>query len=353
MSTATATPEVADDRVRSRSLTTTLLGMPGVGALIGAIAVAIIFSTVAPKFRQIGNIDTILYQSSTLGIMAIFVAMLMIGGEFDLSTGVAVTASSLTAAHATWYLGLNVWVGVLLALVFSLAVGAFNGWLLHLTGLPSFLVTLGTYFVLTGINLAVTRLVTGGVSSKSISDMDGYSSAAAVFASPVVINLWFNDTSLSLNVSVFYWIVLTILLSWVLLRTRAGNWIFASGGDPAAARAVGVPVVRTKTLLFMGTGFAAWVVGMHNLFQYSTVQSGQGVGYEFIYIIAAVIGGCLLTGGYGSVVGAALGALIYAMTNLGITYAGWDVDWLKTFLGVMLIGAVLVNMWVKKRAEAL
>ena len=92
---------------------------------------------------------------------------------------------------------------------------------------------------------------------------------------------------------------------------------------------------------------------MHNLFQYSTVQSGQGVGYEFIYIIAAVIGGCLLTGGYGSVVGAALGALIYAMTNLGITYAGWDVDWLKTFLGVMLIGAVLVNMWVKKRAEAL
>jgi simple sugar transport system permease protein len=102
----------------------------------------------------------------------------------------------------------------------------------------------------------------------------------------------------------------------------------------------------------MGTGFGAWLVGMHNLFEYNTIQSGVGVGYEFIYIIAAVIGGCLLTGGYGSVVGASIGALIYGMVSLGISYAGWDVDWLKTFLGVMLIGAVLVNQWVKKKADA-
>jgi simple sugar transport system permease protein len=147
-------------------------------------------------------------------------------------------------------------------------------------------------------------------------------------------------------------IVLTAVLSWVLLRTRAGNWVLAVGGDAKAARAVGVPVTATKIALFMGTGFAAWLVGMHMLFEYNNVQSGQGLGNEFIYIIAAVIGGCLLTGGYGSIVGAAIGALIYGMTQLGISYAGWDVDWLKTFLGVMLIGAVLVNMYVKKKADA-
>lgn len=343
---STATAEVADDRVRTRSGLATFLGMPAVGAFIGAVVIAILFMAVAPEFRQIGNIGTILYQTSTIGIMAIFVAMLMIGGEFDLSTGVAVTTSGLTAAHTAWYFGLNVWVGVLLALVVSLLIGAFNGWLLHKTGLPSFLVTLGTFFVLQGVNLAMTRIVTGGVSSETISDMDGFESARAVFASS------FSIGDVTIRIPVIYWLLLTAVLSWVLLRSKAGNWVFAVGGDAAAARAVGVPVVRTKTLLFMGTGFAAWLLGMHNLFQYNNLQSGTGVGYEFIYIIAAVIGGCLLTGGYGSVVGASVGALIYGMTQLGITYAGWDVDWLKTFLGVMLIGATLVNMYVKRKADA-
>jgi simple sugar transport system permease protein len=239
-----------------------------------------------------------------------------------------------------------VWFGVFLALVFSLAVGAFNGWLLQVTKLPSFLVTLGTFFVLSGANLALTRIIAGGVSSQNISDMDGWTSAHAVFASTWKIG------AIELKIPVIYWLVLTVLLSYLLLRTKYGNWIFAAGGDSAAARAVGVPVAATKVALFMGVGFGAWMLGMHNLFEYNNVQSGAGVGYEFIYIIAAVIGGCLLTGGYGSVAGAAVGALIYGMTNLGITYAGWDVDWLKTFMGVLLIGAVLVNQAVKRKAEA-
>lgn len=343
MSTA---PTATDDRVATRSTLNTILGMPAVGAFIGAIVIAVLFFIFAPAFRNVTNIGTILYVCSTIGIMAIFVALLMIGGEFDLSTGVAVYASALTAAHTTWYLGINVWLGVLLALLFSLSVGAFNGWLFNTTGLPSFLVTLGSFFVLQGLNLAVTRIITGGVSSNTISDMDGWDSAKAVFASS------FNIGSVNIKITVIYWLLLTALLSWLLLRTRYGNWILATGGDAAAARAVGVPVRATKLALFMGTGFAAWLVGMHNLFEYNNVQSGQGLGNEFIYIIAAVIGGCLLTGGYGSIVGAAVGALIYGMTRLGISYAGWDPDWLRTFLGVMLIGAVLVNMYVKKRADA-
>ena len=348
MSTATTTPPVVggDDRVQTRSFLSTLLGMPAVGAFIGAIAIAALFFVTAPAFRSIDNIGTILYQGSTIGIMAVFVALLMIGGEFDLSAGVAVTFSSLTAAHAAWYLGLNVWGGVAIALLFSLGVGAFNGWLLHVTRLPSFLVTLGTFFVLAGANLAMTRIITGGVSSNTISQMDGWDSAHAVFASTITIG------SIQIIIPVIYWIVLTAIVSWILLRTRAGNWVFAVGGDAAAARAVGVPVTVTKVALFMGVGFGAWLVGMHNLFYYNNVQSGSGVGNEFIYIIAAVIGGCLLTGGYGSIFGASIGALIYGMTNLGITYAGWDVDWLKTFLGILLIGAVLVNQAVKRKAES-
>lgn len=345
MATVTTTA-THDDRVTTRSALSTLFGMPAVGALIGAVAVALLFLATAPAFRNVENIGTILYNASTIGIMAVFVGLLMIGGEFDLSAGVAVTASGLAAAHTAWYFGLNVWVGVFVALLFSLSIGAFNGWLLHKTGLPSFLVTLGTFFVLQGVNLAVTRIVTGGVSSNTISDMDGWASAQAVFASSIDLG------PVAIKIPVLYWIVLTALLSWLLLRTRVGNWIFAVGGDSAAARAVGVPVVATKVGLFMAVGFGAWLLGMHMLFEYNNVQSGQGVGNEFIYIIAAVIGGCLLTGGYGSILGAAIGALIYGMTQLGISYAGWDVDWLKTFLGIMLIGATLVNMYVKKKADA-
>ncbi|MDO5711808.1 MAG: ABC transporter permease [Micrococcales bacterium] len=349
MSTTTPTAPAsapADDRVANRSALSLFMSMPAVGALIGLVVLVALFMVSAEAFRNISNVGTILYAAATIGIMAIFVALLMIGGEFDLSTGVAVTFSGLAAAHLSWYFGMNVWLGVFLALLLSLSVGAFNGWLLHKTGLPSFLVTLGSFFVLQGVNLAVTRIVTGGVSSNTISDMDGWDSAQTVFASS------FSIGPVQIQTVVIYWIVLTVIVSWVLLRTRVGNWILASGGDAAAARAVGVPVTATKIGLFMGTGFGAWLVGMHMLFNYNNVQSGQGLGNEFIYIIAAVIGGCLLTGGYGSIVGASIGALIYGMTNLGISYAGWDVDWLKTFLGVMLIGATLVNMYVKKKADA-
>lgn len=340
-------PPAGDDRVGKRSPFALFFSMPAVGAIVGALVLASMFFAVAPAFRNVTNLGTILYASAVVGIMAIFVAMLMIGGEFDLSTGVAVTFSGLAAAHFAWYFGLNVWAGVGLALVLSLAVGAFNGFLLLKTGLPSFLVTLGTYFILWGVNLAVTRIVTGGVSSNNISNMDGWDTARAFFATSFQIG------SVSINIVVIYWVLLTALLSYVLLRTRIGNWVLAAGGDEKAARAVGVPVTATKIGLFMGTGFAAWFVGMHSLFQYNNVQSAQGVGQEFVYIIAAVIGGCLLTGGYGSIVGAAVGALIYGMAVLGISYAGWDVDWLRTFLGCMLLGAVLVNMYVKKKAESL
>lgn len=337
---------VKDDRVQTRSGLGLLFTRPEIGALVGAVVVAALFLAVAPAFRSASNIGTILYSSSAIGIVAVAVSLLMIGGEFDLSAGVAATTSGITAALSAWSLGLNVWVGVLIALLVSLAIGAFNGWLLMRTGLPSFLVTLGTFFVLQGVNLGVTRLVTGNVATANISDMDGFASAQAVFGSEFTIG------PVQIKSLVLFWIVLTIIAAYVLQRTKIGNWVYAVGGDAEAARAVGVPLKATKIGLFMFVGFCCWVLGMHLLFEYSVVQSGEGVGKEFIFIIAAVVGGCLMTGGYGSVVGAALGALIFGMTQLGINYAGWNVDWFYSFLGVMLIGAVLVNMYVKKRADA-
>ncbi|MEV0799094.1 ABC transporter permease [Kribbella sp. NPDC050281] len=344
-STITTVP--ADDRVSARSIGARLLSRPEIGSLVGAAVILVFFLIAAPPFRDINNTGTILYQAALIGVMAVPVSLLMIGGEFDLSAGVAVTTAGLTAGIIAYQLSVNVWVGIVIALALSLAVGLFNGWLLMRTGLPSFLVTLGTFFILQGLNIAVTRLTSGAVASNSISDMDGFSTAKAIFASE------FKVGGVTIKIIVVWWIAFVALAAWVLQRTQIGNWIFAVGGDAAAARAVGVPVTKVKIGLFMAVGFFAWFTGMQLLFvQNGVVQSGEGVGKEFLYIIAAVVGGCLLTGGYGSVIGGAIGALIFSMVQLGVVYAGWNPDWFKAFLGAMLLLATIVNLVVKRRAEA-
>jgi len=334
----------SDDRVTKRPLLSLVLSRPEIGSLIGAIALLVLFLVVAPTLRSGASFSTVLYTSSTIGIMALSVALLMIGGEFDLSAGVGVTTAALTAATTAFQLGLNVWAGVAISLIVALAVGLFNGWLFIRTGLPSFIITLGTFFMLTGLNLGVTKVLSGGVSSPRISDMAGFEQAKAVFASTLSVG------PLNLRITVVYWIALMVVATWILLRTRVGNWIFAVGGDPAAARAVGVPVKAVKIGLFMSVGFTAWLVGMHLLFNFNTVQSGEGIGNELLYIVAAVVGGCLMTGGYGSAIGAAIGAFIYAIVTQGVVYAGWSADWNKLFLGAMLVIATIVNLVVKNQA---
>ncbi|AHI03766.1 ABC transporter permease [Corynebacterium falsenii] len=314
-----------------------ILKRPELTSVLGAIVIFTLFMIVAPPFRSLDALATVLYASSTMGIMALAVGILMIGDEFDLSSGVAVTTAALAATMLNYNFWLNSWVGVFLSLLIALAVGAFNGYMVMRTGIPSFLITLATFLMLQGINLAVTKLVTGQVATPTISDMEGFASAKAVFASSV------NILGVNVKVTVFWWLLFVAIATFLLFKTRFGNWIFAVGGDAEAARAVGVPVRRVKIILFMFVGFAAWFVGMHTLFAFDSIQAGQGVGNEFLYIIAAVIGGCALTGGRGTAIGTAIGALIFGMTNQGIVYAGWNPDWFKFFLGAMLLFAVITN----------
>ena len=335
-----------DERVAQRSTLGRLLARPETGALAGAIVIFLIFFIVAPPFREPSSLATVLYVSSTYGIPAVAVALLMIGGEFDLSAGVAVTSSALVAAMLSYELSANMWVGIAAALVAALVIGFINGYLVVKTGIPSFLVTLGTFFMLRGLNLAVTKIVTGNVATNDVSDIQGFELGRKVFAST------FNIGGVGIRITLLWWILFVLIATWVLLRTHVGNWIFAVGGSATSSRAVGVPVNKVKIGLFMTVGFMAWFTGMHILFAFNTVQSGIGLGNEFIYIVAAVVGGCLLTGGYGSVIGAAIGALIFGMTNQGIIYAGWNPDWFYFFLGALLLGAILLNNFIRSRAEA-
>ena len=342
MTTATTAP---DERLATTSTVSRLLTRPEMGAAVAAIAVMIFFSLNSDRFLTTAGAGVWLESASTFGIMAVAVALLMIGGEFDLSAGVMNGFTALVVGILTTNYGLNIWAAVLIALLLALAVGAFNGYMVMRTGLPSFIITLGTFFILQGIDLAVTKLIIGQVTIQGMTDVPFYDSIQPVFGASFTI------AGGTFYVSVLWWLAVTAIATWVLLRTKAGNWIFAVGGAQQSARQVGVPVLKTKIGLFMTTAAAGWLVGMISLFRTSTVQANTGVGQEFIYIICAVVGGCLLTGGYGSAIGAALGALIYGMTFQGITFAQWDTNWLRTFLGAMLLAAVLLNNWVRTRAE--
>ena len=337
-----------DERLAKNAGLARILRRPEVGAAVAALVIFIFFATTTDAFAKPGGASTWILTSSAFGIMAVAVALLMIGGEFDLSAGAMIGTTGLTTGILMTEYDLNVWIAILASLALAVAIGVMNGVLVMRTGLPSFIVTLGTFFVLQGVNLALTKVIIGKV-SLSVRDAPGYTDGQQIFGSFTKFTM--GDGTLTIYAATCWWIVVTIIATWVLLRTRPGNWIFAVGGAQQSARQVGVPVSRTKIGLFVTTATAGWLVGMLALFKTTTVQSVTGVGQEFIFIICAVVGGCLLTGGYGSAVGAALGALIYGMVSQGIVYEGWDNNWLYTFLGVMLLGAVLVNNWVKSRAE--
>jgi simple sugar transport system permease protein len=333
-----------DERLAKVGWLAKLLQRPELGALLGAGIVFLFFAVTADQFLSLSGMARWTDVASTLGIMAVAVALLMIGGEFDLSSGVMTGTAGLSMALLATELSMNIWLAIVLTFVLAAGIGFVNGYMVIKTGLPSFIVTLSTLFILQGVNLGGTKAITGTVRVSGLRSEAGYDSAANVFASTI----W---SPHNFRISVLWWLAITLLATWVLSRTRVGNWIFGVGGDRIAARNVGVPVNRVKIGLFMMVSMCAALVGIMVTLRLGSVQAAQGVGEEFTYIIAAVAGGCLLTGGFGSAIGAAAGALIIGMTFIGIQFSGWNTDWRFLFLGVILLAAVLVNTYIRRRAE--
>ncbi|GAA2887499.1 ABC transporter permease [Streptosporangium fragile] len=336
---------VADERLARTGLTRRLLIRPELGAVVGAFVVFAFFAGQSATFRSVDGLANWLDPAATLGIMAVAIALLMIGGEFDLSAGVLTGTTGLIMVILATRYGLSVWTAMLAALAAALLIGFLNGLIVVRTRLPSFIVTLATFLMLQGVNLGVTKALTGTVQVGGLRRAEGYEEARALLAGTVPLG------GTDFRVAIAWWVAVTALATWVLTRTRPGNWIFAVGGDEQAARAVGVPAERTKIALFMTTAVAAWLVGSIMALRFTSVQANSGIGQEFVYIIAAVIGGCLLTGGYGSAIGASVGAMIFGMADKGIVFAGWDADWFTFFLGAMLLLATLANRFVRRYAE--
>jgi len=349
-----AAPVRKDERLVHVSRLTKLMQRPELGALMGVIAIFVIFAgfdaTANHLWLSQTGVAAWSQQAAFFGIMAVPVGLLMIGGEFDLSAGVMTGVTALVMALLIGHLHWNAWLAIVGTLVFAALIGLLNGFVVTKSRLPSFIVTLATFFVLRGVSIGGVLLVNHGSSQVSLvgTSFPGLAAAKDVFGSTFGSS---SSVPSGYQTAVLWFIAVTVVGAWVLGRTTFGNWIFAVGGDANAARNTGVPVARTKILLFVSTSLAAGLVGIISFTQASSAVSEQGVGYEFYYIIAAVVGGCLLTGGYGSAIGAALGACIIGMAFQGVIYAGWDSSWDFDFLGIVLFLAVLVNTFVYRRAQ--
>jgi simple sugar transport system permease protein len=332
----------AEERVRHVGTLRKWLTRPELAAVAGAILVFVFFAVVAGDsgFLTAGGAASYLEVAAQLGIVAVPVAMLMIAGEFDLSVGSMVGAAGMIIAIATTEYGWPLWAAVLVAFAVALAVGFFNGYMVIRTGLPSFIVTLGMLFALRGLTIGFARLLTGRT-QLGLGDATSGSPLTPLFA----------GTFGSFSVTIVWWLVLAVLGTWVLQRTVFGNWVFGVGGDAAAARNVGVPVNRVKILLFMCTALSAALLATIQVLDAGSADVLRGELLELQAIAAAVIGGVLLTGGYGSVVGALFGALIFGMVQQGIFFTGVNTDWFLVFVGAMLLVAVLFNNVIRKRAS--
>jgi simple sugar transport system permease protein len=339
--------KVADERLGRQAWWKRLLIRPEFGALAGATVVWILFATQASDtWLTWGGTATYLDTASLYGLSAVAVALLIIGGEFDLSSGVLVGTSGMFAGIFSVHSGLNLWLAMGLSLVICLGIGFLNGYMVIRSGLPSFIVTLGSFFALRGFNLWLTQEVTNQTNVGGVSGTGGFDSAKKLFSGTIVTI----DGS-AFRAPILWFVALTAVAAWVLLRTRLGNWVFAVGGHQDAARKVGVPANATKIGLFMAVAACGWLHGMVVLTQTGRSNVIEGVGQEFYFIIAAVLGGCLLTGGFGSAVGAALGCLILGMTQQGISLSGWDNNLYFLFLGVILLVAAFANEWIRNWAS--
>ncbi len=315
-----------------------LLRRPEAGAFLGLIAVLIFFAIFGGlRFLEIAGMSSWLNVAASLGIIAIPVGLLMIAGELDISVGAMVPAGAMMTAVIAGHYDQSIWLGVAATLVFGVVVGLVNGLMVVRTAVPSLIITLGSLFAVQGILLGLTVLVTK--STNVALKVEG--PAKSIFGDFVSFGGLFPPGQL--QVTVIWWILFTLAYVFFVHYSRFGNWIFAMGGDRVSARNAGIPTDRMTITLFVLSSVSAAFVGMCQAILFNSAQVAGGQSFIFNAIIAVVIGGVLLTGGFGSVVGIFFGTITFAIVNQGIYYTNFDRNWSSLIIGVLLLAAVLMN----------
>lgn len=314
------------------------LRSPGTGSVLSLVAVVafyVIFG--GADLHALGVAASWLNFAANLGIVALPVGLLMIAGEIDISFGAMIPAGAITTALLSGTYGLPIEIGMLGALALGVVVGTVNGVLATRTKVPSLLITLGTLTIMQGIVLWAAMTLAGNASIPLKSpDWAKFVFGQLLWNSHQVIILW--------------WLALAAVFAFLLHKTSFGNWVYALGGDRVSARNAGVPTNRVTVLLFVLSATAACFVGMCGAIQFNTTQVSGGMSYIFNVIASVVVGGVLLTGGFGSVMGIVIGTLTFAIVNKGISFTKINPNWANLVIGVTLVLAMLMNEYFRKRA---
>lgn len=314
--------------------------VPEAVALISFLAVFAFFALSAPNFLSALALADIATFGSVMGIVVVGVALLMIAGEFDLSVG-----SNFAVASYVWAILLNAGIppfwAMLLAVGSSVLLGAVNGLVVIWSGLPSFIVTLGTMLAYRGIARGI-----GG------SDFAKYTESRPflfdLLNGPMTFLNDFFGGGTSFRLSIVWFLIIALIVSWVLARTRFGNWVLATGGNQAAALEQGVPVKRVKLISFMLVGL---LVGLASVMQFAhrtSVDPMRGDGWELIAVSATVIGGVSMNGGAGTILGACIGMILLMTLDQGLVLMGVSVQIFRAVAGFILILAVVLNTFLSK-----
>jgi simple sugar transport system permease protein len=306
-----------------------LFGIQELGVLIAGVCIGVAFACLSPQFATSDSVSSILASAVQFGIVGVGVTVLMIAGEFDLSVASVYSLCPLVMASLWIKGGVNGILSLGVSLLLALLIGIINGFATLMLGIPSFIITLATGLFWAGVSLNLTG---------------GY--PISHFGNSVLLN-WLGAAGIGntgISVSILWLLALVVALAVLLRMTVAGNWIFASGGDARAARAMGVPVARVKLGCFALSSLLASFTGIVQFGSFGSATPTQGSDLALTALVVAVVGGGSLTGGRGSVVGALLAAVVLGMSYTGLVLSGVSTTWFQSFVGFLLLFAVIMNL---------
>ena len=305
---------------------------PEVSACFAFVVVFFIFAIFgwSRNFISLMGASTWINYAASVGLISIPVGFLMIAGELDISVGAMLPASSMTLGIISGYYELPTWLGISATISMAVVVGFINGLIVTRTQVPSLIVTLASLFAVGGLTLTLSII---------FSD----SSLVAYYAPDWAKFLFGTVFYGGFRSIVFWFLLLAVIFYFVLHKSPWGNWIFATGGDLESARNAGIPVNRLKIGLFILCSVCTAFAGICQVIQFNSAQSATNFGLIFNSIIAVVIGGVLLTGGFGSLIGIFFGTFTLAIVQQGINFTEIDRNLSNLIIGVMLLFAVFIN----------
>ena len=301
-----------------------------VSTFIMFIVIMVGFYFANPRFLDERNIRIVMGITPEYIIVAIGIAILMISGEFDLSVGSVFALVPMAIVQLT-HQGFNIWVSIALGLSIGIIIGFINGFITLRFGIPSFIATLGMLY----IARSLTTVATAGFPPPFPHELP---------------NEMFVYQFELFRASLYWSLLVAVILGILLHRSNLGNWIYATGGDVIAASSMGIKTNNIKMFCFILCGFLAGFAGMIQTFRLEAPLPSQGYLLELESIAAAVIGGVSLFGGIGTVIGAMIGAILIRFLESGIIMARIDAEWFRAGLGTLIILSVVFNTYISRRA---